>query len=367
MITFDLKLSLFIVIFTIISCQDGKQSITGISENKVDKIIPLIEFTTPFNGDNYSLGEVIIISLKPSLDSIVIDSVKIFINGSFESKLKANNLKYIWDTKNARLGLTKIEVQAYSSKGLTYKTFVNINLISKINPKNYSYTIINTFPHSRDAYTQGLIYENGFFYESDGLYNKSALRKVKPETGEAVNYAILEPKIFAEGIAVYNEKIYQISWREKTCFVYDKKTFRLDRQLKYDIDEGWGLTYDGKNFIMTDGSNTLYYIEPISFTEVNRIEVMDNIGPVNYLNELEYIDGKLYANIYQTNYIIIINPKTGEVTGKIDFSGLLSKTDYRENTDVLNGIAYNPDNGHLFVTGKNWPKLFEVSLNELRK
>jgi glutamine cyclotransferase len=144
--------------------------------------------------------------------------------------------------------------------------------------------------------------------------------------------------------------------------VYDKYSFKQLQRFTYTIAEGWGLEYNGTHFLMTDGSNTLYFIEPESFEVVRKLEVMDNNGPVKNLNELELVNGKLYANVYMSNYVVIIDPETGMVTGRIDFSGLLNDADLRPDTDVLNGIAYNSDNGNLFVTGKNWPKMFEVSI-----
>ena len=272
------------------------------------------------------------------------------------------NLHYQWDTKGSRLGHVSVDAAVYSEGKVVQRALSVILLLADKAPLEYTYKIIKVYPHSRNYYTQGLIYENGYMYESDGLYGQSAIRKIKLSTGEVINVTYNDKAIFAEGIARYKDKIYQLSWREKTGFVYDKNTLGLDHKFTYSIDEGWGLEFNGTDFLMTDGSNSVYFMEPDYFSQVDKIEVMDNNGPVDNLNELELIKGQLFANVYQTNFIVIINPKNGAVVGKIDFTGLLPSSDYEKNTDVLNGIAYNPENGHLFVTGKNWPKLFEITI-----
>jgi glutaminyl-peptide cyclotransferase len=354
-------LLIFFSLFT--NCKDNKQPAKIETEtNEIKFANPLI-FETPVNNSSYKKGDLISIKFKKTIDSIKIDSIQLFENNFHLSTFSDKTLNYDWNSGGSKLGGKTIRIEVFI-KGVASSKMINIILKSRNKPKVLGFKIIKTYPHSSDAYTQGLIYENGFFYESDGQYEKSALRKVKMETGESVNYAIMPPGIFAEGIALYNDKIYQLSWREKTCFVYNKKTFTLERQFQYAIEEGWGLTYDGKYFLMTDGSNIVYKIDPQTFEEVDRIEVMDNNGPIESLNELEYINGLIYANVYQTDNVVVIDPSTGEVKAKISFKGLLPKTDYKKNTDVLNGIGFNPENGHLYITGKNWPKLFEVSITD---
>ncbi len=267
-----------------------------------------------------------------------------------------------WTTKNSLLGFANIQAISFSKNKSTDTISTSVNIFPGDEPINYTYKVIKTYPHSRNAYTQGLIFEKGYFYESDGEYGKSALRKVKLETGESIKIISYDRKIFSEGIAIFNGQIFQLTWKEKTCYVYNKETFELIKKLNFNIEEGWGLEFDGQNFLMTDGSNVIYQMEPESFTQVGKIEVMDENGPVIRLNELELIKGMLYANIYLTDNVVIIDPASGKVCGRIDFSGLLLKTDFKENTDVLNGIAWDKSSGHLFITGKNWPKLFEVEI-----
>ena len=207
-----------------------------------------------------------------------------------------------------------------------------------------------------------MIYENGTFYESDGEYGKSALRLVKLENGETLNNSALSNAYFAEGIAILNNEIYQITWRERTCFVYDKKSFAQKRTLNYTVNEGWGLTTADNKLLMTDGSNFLYTIDPNTFDVISKVEVYDNKGPIDNLNELEYVNGLVYANIYMTDKIVIIDPASGKIVEYLDMNGLLKPSDKKPDTDVLNGIAYNLKTGRFYVTGKNWPKLFEIEI-----
>jgi glutamine cyclotransferase len=332
------------------------------SELQLNNSKHYIEFIKPINTPKLKLGDNLVIEFRALGDSIGIDSIQVLIDKKYIITLKDKKLEMEWSSKNSLLGLVNIHAISF----LNNKTTDTISTFANIYPGekaiNYTYKIIKTYPHSRNAYTQGLIFENGYFYESDGEYGKSVLRKVKLETGESVKIISYDRKIFSEGIGIFNGQIYQLSWKEKTCYVYNKESFELIKKFNYNIEEGWGLEFDGQNFLMTDGSNLIYLMEPESFTQVGKIEVMDENDPVFRLNELELIKGMLYANIYLTDKVVIIDPASSKVIGHIDFSGLLLKSDFEANTDVLNGIAWDQTSGHLFVTGKNWPKLFEVEI-----
>jgi glutamine cyclotransferase len=181
-------------------------------------------------------------------------------------------------------------------------------------------------------------------------------------TGEIMQSVNLPAEFFGEGITSFDNKIIQLTWKEQVAFIYDKATFKLINKFNYPINEGWGITYNGNNLIMSDGSAHLYFLSKDDISVASQIEVCDDKGPVNKLNELEYIEGEIWANVWETDYIIRINPNNGEVTGKIDLSGLLKPEDKHPNIDVLNGIAYDPKSKHIIVTGKNWPKLFEITV-----
>lgn len=225
----------------------------------------------------------------------------------------------------------------------------------------HSYRIKNTYPHDSSAFTQGLVYRDGILYESTGLRGRSSVRRVTLETGNILSQTSLLPEFFGEGIAVFGDRIYQLTWTTGVGFIYDKKTLALLQEFRYGI-EGWGMTHDGKALIVSDGSSTLYYWDPETLREVKRLSVTDGGKPVTNLNELELVEGEIYANIWQQDRIARVSPETGKVTGWIDLKGLLAPADRHGGEDVLNGIAYDPGKKRLFVTGKLWPKLFEIEL-----
>jgi len=226
---------------------------------------------------------------------------------------------------------------------------------------HYSYEIVNTFTHDPNAFTQGLVWDNGHLYEGTGQPGHSTLRKVELETGKVLQSIELPAEYFGEGITIFHNKIIQLTYLSKVGFVYDKDTFELLQQFNYPT-EGWGITHDGKNLIMSDGTPTLYFLDPQTFKRISSIDVYHNNNLLWDLNELEFVDGQIYANIWPTNRIAIIAPKTGQVTAIVDLKGLLTGQDRSREVDVLNGIAYDPVNRRLFVTGKYWPKLFEIKL-----
>jgi glutaminyl-peptide cyclotransferase len=222
------------------------------------------------------------------------------------------------------------------------------------------YKIVHTYPHDRDAFTQGLLYHEGFLYEATGIEGKSSLRKVELTTGKVLQRVDLPGAYFGEGLALWKDKLIQLTWKSKIGFVYDRATFRQIRTFNYSR-EGWGITQDGKRLIMSDGSSTLYFWDPETFKEVGHLDVTDKGKPVPELNELEYVRGEIYANVWMTERIARISPATGRVLGWIDLPGLLTPAE-RASTDVLNGIAYDAKQNRLFVTGKRWPKLFEIAM-----
>ena len=225
-----------------------------------------------------------------------------------------------------------------------------------------TFQVVATYPHDPDAFTQGLVYQDGIFYEGTGLRGRSSLRKVDPASGAVTQEIDLADQYFGEGITIFGDKLYQLTWQEDTGFIYDKDSFELLDTWTYP-GEGWGLTTDGERLIMSDGTNVLRFLDPETLDETGAVSVTDPQGnPVVRLNELEYVNGEVLANIWQTDWIARIDPATGSVLGWIDLSGLLPAEDRTQPVDVLNGIAYDPATDRLFVTGKLWPKLFEIDL-----
>lgn len=227
------------------------------------------------------------------------------------------------------------------------------------------YRIVHTYPHDPKAFMQGLIYLNGHLYESTGLEGQSTLRKVDLQTGEVLQRYDLAPEIFGEGLTNWKNTLVQLTWKAQTGFVYDRATFHLLRTFHYN-GEGWGLTQDGVHIIMSDGSSSLRFLDPQTFQEVRRVVVTDGGVEVHDLNELEYVHGQIYANIWQTDLIAMISPQSGHVTGWIDLSGLRPASTQENSDAVLNGIAFDAAHNRLFVTGKLWPKLFEIQLVQRR-
>jgi glutaminyl-peptide cyclotransferase len=228
----------------------------------------------------------------------------------------------------------------------------------------YSYTVVRTYPHDSTAFTQGLQFVDGVLYEGTGLNGKSSIRRVKLETGEVLQRRNLDAAHFGEGITLWQSNIIQLTWQSGLAIVYDRTTFAPKRSFSY-RGEGWGLTHDGVSLIMSDGTDELRFLDPASFKERNRVKVTAVGTAVPRLNELEYVKGEIFANVWQTDYVARIDPKSGKIAGWIDLRGLLTPRE-RAATDVLNGIAYDTATDRLFVTGKLWPKLFEVKLQRAR-
>ena len=341
------------------SCKSDNNINNNNDTNVVDINTNQLEIISPNNLTSFILGEKI--NIKAAIQGgNEADSVFVTFNGK-KQITETSTLTFILNTENGQAGTNKIQIKAWLG-GVLHSANLLVVLRSNVIPDKYSYKIIKRYPHDSKSYTQGLIFENGYMYEGTGQYGTSMLLKYKLSNNELIQSYNLPHDVFGEGIVISNNKIYQLTWQSHVAYEYEKETFKLINKFDF-TTEGWGITNLDENLIMSDGSYTLYVLSPESFNEIKRIEVYDNIGPVNQLNELEFIDGKIYANVYQTNTIVIIDPKTGCVTGKIDLSGLLDKTKVKnQEPDVLNGIAWDAQGKRLFLTGKYWPEVYEVEL-----
>lgn len=317
-------------------------------------------FLSPEAGTSVSVGDEVKLKLRfPEGKSA--DSVVYFVDDKRFSAVKDSQL-VVFSTASAKIGSRLFTAKVYSN-GETQELSTNVIIKPAQAPEQFSYKVLATFAHDTSSYTQGLEFHDGIFYESDGEYGGSSLRKVSPKTGKVLKKQDLSKEFFAEGLSVLGDKIVQLTWQENVGFVYNKNSFVLLGQFPYQNSrEGWGLCNNGERFYKSDGTNQIYFLNKDTFQEEGFIEVYNNQGPVDSLNELEFIDGKIYANVYQTDKIVIIDPKTGAVTGEIDLSGILQPKDRYANTDVLNGIAYDSAAKKLYVTGKKWAKLFQIAL-----
>lgn len=223
------------------------------------------------------------------------------------------------------------------------------------------YEVVNVFPHDADAFCQGLVFDDGVLYEGTGLYGQSSLRKVELETGRVVKNLRISRRYFGEGITIWGDRIVQLTWKSRYGFVYDKDSFQLLDRFRY-AGQGWGITHDGRSLIVSDGSSRLRFLDPNTFDVVKWLHVTAGGRDVDKLNELEYVDGEIFANVWKSDFLARINPETGSVTRWVDLSGLMPRRGRAADQQVLNGIAYDAEHRRLFVTGKDWPKLFEIRI-----
>lgn len=296
------------------------------------------------------------------------EKVLFFVNGK---EVAAENGSFTLNTKDYGVGKKSISAMVYYGEGKSKRVNNSIEIFPKTEPALYTGKIINTYPHDSKAFTQGLQYVDGYIYESTGKTGKSTISKLNLKTGEVLKQTKLEDEFFGEGITILNDKLYSLTWKANKGFVYNPETLEREREFSYGRSrEGWGLTNNGKELIKSDGSHKIWFLDPETQKEVRSIEAYYPKGKINKLNELEYINGKIYANRWITDkpiksIIVIINPENGIVEGIINLHSVreeVMKSQKLTTDDVLNGIAYDAENNRLFVTGKNWNKLFEVEL-----
>jgi glutamine cyclotransferase len=338
-------------------------AVNTVSEDRSEEDVQLISVNAPADNSEFRLGSQIKLEISPRRSDQLPDSVVIFFNGIRAGSIKSSPWDFtVASSYNTTTGRKSVRVVAYKNGRARTTVTRFVVILSDIIPKRNGYRIINTFPHDREAFTQGLFYYNGLLYEGTGETN-SNLREVELASGRILRQLNLDPSLFGEGITLYKDRIYQITWTSKVGFVYDRSTFRQINKIYYQT-QGWGLTTLDEQIVMSDGTNTLYFIEPEMFNVTSRKEVYDNEKKVDQLNELEYINGEIWANIWNTDLIARIDPFSGKVIAYIDLSGILKDPDVDTKENVLNGIAYDRDNSRIFVTGKNWPRLFEIKITE---
>ena len=316
-----------------------------------------IDFTINTNAVNNTIlnNETLKLSIN-NPKNLIIDSVYYYINNKPSKEL--------FELKDSKLGDLNISAKIYA-EGEKRELKSTITVLSSSSPKVYTYKIINEYPHDIKSYTQGLEFYKSELYESTGQKGESKLRKVDYKTGKVLKNIDLDPNYFGEGLTIFNNQIYQLTWQSRIGFVYNIDSFERISSFKYNKSvEGWGICNDGKTLYKSDGTEKIWTLNSSTLVEEEFIQAYTNKGKVIGLNELEWINGKIYANRYQKDGVAIINPKNGAIEGVIDFSPLKKKVTQHKNLDVLNGLAWNPDTNTLFVTGKRWDKLFEVEIIE---
>ena len=330
------------------------------------KYVNSVQFVSPEKNKLYSFGEELELSFAVQ-KKFSIDSSRLTMNGKTIARLGKDVKQFRFKLPEGEVGDNAIKVIVYHPDNKRGVASVNIKVKPAKAPQQLSYELVRTYPHDPKAYTQGLIYHDGYMYEGTGQYGESTLRKTDMATGKTLSVLSLDGQFFGEGVTIYKDKIYQITWRSGKGFMYDLNTFSLKSTFTYN-SEGWGITTVNDVLVMSDGSHKLYHIVPSNFNRIKEVEVYDHKGEVSHLNELEYVNGLLWANVWLTDRIVAIDPETGVVKAELNMPHLLTaaekaKIDIRD--DVLNGIAWNPEKNTFYVTGKRWPKMFEINIKGL--
>ncbi|MCH4823573.1 glutaminyl-peptide cyclotransferase [Gramella lutea] len=343
-------LFLFILNFLFFSCGSNN------GNKKSDFSLKIAE-----NQSEFNLSE----NLKATIlnkKNRSIDSVSFFLGNQYLNSSK--NGEFSLELQNALLGNQSLKAIVYSEEG-TDTLSENIKILNTEAPTLYTYEIVNSYPHDITSYTQGLEFHGDTLYESIGQYGSSKLRKVDLESGEVLKEIRLDDQYFAEGITILGDKLYQLTWQEGQGFIYDLDSFEKTGTFGYNQSkEGWGLCNNGEKIFKSDGSEKIWILDPETLVEKSYLQPSTNKSTFEKFNELEWVNGLIYANTYQRDGVAIINPKNGAIEGLVNFKNLRNKVTQHDKLDVLNGIAYNPTTDKLYVTGKNWDKIFEVKIVE---
>ena len=332
---------LFFILIVFISCSNEKQ---------------IYEISVSSESEIFNKESKVSLEIKLNNFLIKVEDLKFFLNGKKVSN--ETNLSI------ARLGSNSIKAQ-FTHNNQKKILIKNIDVYNTDQPNLYSYEIIGEYPHDISLYTQGLEFKNNILYESTGLNGYSSLRKFDVYNNQLIDVRFLDDEYFGEGLTILNNKIYQLTWKNRIGFIYDLKTMNMEKSFNYgQSSEGWGLANDGNNLYKSDGTEKIWIIDPVTLKEIDNIEIVTDKKKVKNINELEIVDEKIYANTYQFNKdeVLVINKLTGSVDGIIDFGNLRNKVKQHNNLDVLNGIAFNKKRNSFFITGKRWDKIFEVKI-----
>lgn len=366
-----------VVLFLLLSSCNGnslqrnvsKKSDTIETSERTIQFVNSLRLKSPQRDDLYALGAKVEIEMTPRKRAEAIDSVQFWGDEELIGTIKKEPWTMNWFPGKKRMGKHELKVLAFHTDGTVGLVSTYINVKSDTAPVEYNYKIVNSFPHDKRAYTQGLFFHEGYLYEGTGQNGESSLRKVKLENGEVLSIMNLEQKYFGEGITYYKGKIIQLTWTSEKAFVINAETFEQEDVFypKTTNRQSWGITTMNGELVVSDGTNILSVIDPKSYATKRIIEVYDDKGKVTNLNELEYIQGKIFANVWLTDRIVIIDPESGRVEGNIDLESILKvsvRNELNKGDDVLNGIAWDSLENRMFVTGKRWSDLFEIEISK---
>ena len=352
---------LFYIIFTFVFV-----NCTGTSK-KPRKPVTSIQLSP--SRTNLRIGDKLSFNLSTKVTAGELSKVEVFLDGKSVFSGDKSEATFSLDTKKFNVGTHNLKVIATRQDGTSGENYMDFLLLSDIIPKNLIYRVVKTYPHNKTYFTEGLEIRNGYLYEGTGQEGSSSIYKLKLSEWKIVKELKLENKYFGEGITILNNKLYQLTYKTQIGFIRDLNSFELIKTWNYKNAQGWGLTNDGHSLIMSDGTDYLYFLNPESLNVIKKLQVCNYNGTVNSINELEYINGEIWANLWTSDTIIKIDPETGKVNAIIDCKGLLGSSISKLNSevDVLNGIAYDNDSHKIYITGKFWPKFFEITVEESSK
>lgn len=354
----------FAILFTFsISCNSSDKKVTAYSSEK-PKSQKIFIVESPVMDDVHHIDDTIHFIINNRKNTVTVDSTAIYVDGKLIRSEAESPLNFLSLSDFKKVGRQNLRIRIFYNDSLSQTLSARITLLSDLTPSEFKFRVVRSIPHSTESYTQGLFYHKGFLYEGTGKEEKSKILKINPVNGDVILERKLDPGIFGEGITLYNNQIFQLTYTKKVGFVYDLETFERIREFDLQTAEGWGLTTDGQHLIVSEGSSMLYFYDPEYFSQVNQLDVCSDKSLVTSLNELEYIRGEIWANVYGRHYIVRIDAETGKVTGTLNLSTLFPKDIPEDYEHVLNGIAYNSDNQTLFITGKFWPVMYEIEVFE---
>ncbi len=354
-----------LTLFTILilfACNNDKP-IEGNNFKQAEVLKKYFKINSPTNLSRLACNSAIDFEIE-SLDALYnIDSTQLFLNGKYIDTYFTNKLGF--KISSNKVGYNKLKFKVFINDSLIQTEVKDIFLLSDLQPKELEFELVKTYPHSTEHYTEGFVYKDGLLYEGTGNWGESEIFITELKTGKIINSVFNPLHVFGEGIAIMNNKITQLTYKSMEGYIYNQKTLEKERTFKYSFyTDGWGLTNDEKSFYMSNGTDNIFVLEAENYTVLREIRVCDNIESIKNLNELEYVNGLIYSNIWMTNKIAQIDPKSGKVLGYLDLTSIIPQKYRNENDDVLNGIAYKSSNGNLLITGKRWDKIYEIKIIE---